>query len=147
MCLKSSSNTHPVSINMPCATTTTLTNQLSQISLNTPCLLDLLYCSFIYPCYLALQPRLSFLQPPTMVSTRTKNKTARPAAPVMTERAKQKAGIKAKPRKKRVTKDQTIRELQARLAALQNPDEEAFSKDPLVCIASLPIRPPGANET
>lgn len=67
-----------------------------------------------------------------VVSTRTKTKLARPAAPVMTEAAKRKAGIKTKPPKKRVTKEATIKELQARLAALENPDEVSFSKEPLV---------------
>ena len=68
-----------------------------------------------------------------MVSTRTKNKLAHPAAPVMTEAAKQKAGIKTKRRPKKATKDETIRELQAQIAALKNPGEESFSKEPLVC--------------
>jgi len=53
----------------------------------------------------------------------------------MTNAAKQKAGIKTKQRPKRITKDQTIKELQARLDALENPDEEPFSKDPLVRIS------------
>lgn len=68
----------------------------------------------------------------TMVSTRPKNKNAHPAAPVMTKAAKEKAGIKTKPTQRRITKDQTIRELQARIAALENPDEGEFSKEPLV---------------
>jgi len=72
-----------------------------------------------------------------VASTRNKNKLAHPAAPVMTAAAKQKAGIKTKPRPKRVTKDQMIRELNARIAALENPDEKQFSKDPLVCIILL----------
>lgn len=70
-----------------------------------------------------------------VASTRPKNKTAHPAAPVMTNAAKKKAGIRIKPPQKRVTKDQTIRELQARIAALENPDEEPFSKEPLVRIS------------
>ena len=73
----------------------------------------------------------------TMVSTRTKNKTAHPAAPVMTKAAKEKAGIKMKPTQRRVMKDQTIRKLQARIAALKNPDEGEFSKEPLVCTFDL----------
>ena len=53
----------------------------------------------------------------------------------MTTAAKQKAGIKTVKCWKRVTKDETIRELQARIAALENPDlEESFSKEPLVCV-------------
>jgi len=53
----------------------------------------------------------------------------------MTVAAKQKAGIKTTQRRKRVTKDETIRELQARIASLENPDsEESFSKEPLVCV-------------
>lgn len=67
-----------------------------------------------------------------MVDTRAKNKLTHPAAPVMSDAAKRKAGIKTKRRQKRVTKDETIRELQARIAALENPDEESFSKEPLV---------------
>lgn len=67
-----------------------------------------------------------------MVSTRAKNQNAHPAAPLMTEAAKQKAGINSKRRLKKVTKAQTIRELQARLSALENPGEELFSKEPLV---------------
>ena len=67
-----------------------------------------------------------------VASTRPKNKLAHPAAPVMTEAAKQKAGIKTKRRPKRVTKDATIQELQARINALENPGEETCSKEPLV---------------
>lgn len=91
---------------------------------------------FFYPSVLSGTPTtLFFLIPylPMVASTRLKNKLAHPAAPVMTTAAKQKAGIKTKPRPRRVTKDQTIRELQARIAALENPDEEPFSKEPLVC--------------
>ena len=81
-----------------------------------------------------------------MVSTRPKNKTAHPAAPVMTKAAKERAGIKTKPTQRRVTKDQTIRELQARIAALENPDEEEFSRDPLVCtIEHLCAHAPATN--
>ena len=68
-----------------------------------------------------------------MVATRTKNKSMHPAAPVMTEAAKQKAGIPVKKRAKRVTKDETIRELKAKLASLENLGTEPFSKEPLVC--------------
>ena len=67
-----------------------------------------------------------------MVSTHPKNKSAHPAALVMMNAAKQKAGIKTKPTQKRVTKDQTICELQARIATLENPFGEPFSKEPLV---------------
>lgn len=68
-----------------------------------------------------------------MVGTRTKNKNAHPAAPVMTEAAKIKAGIPGKRRTRKPTKDEQIRELQARLAAVQRPDEAAVvSKEPLV---------------
>ena len=55
----------------------------------------------------------------------------------MTEAAKRKAGIKAKRPSKRATKDETIRQLQAELDALRNPNEESFSKEPLVCIPFL----------
>lgn len=68
-----------------------------------------------------------------VATTRLKNKLVHPAIPVMTEKAKEKAGIKAKRRPKKITKDETIRELQARIAALENPDEETTSKEPLVC--------------
>ena len=65
--------------------------------------------------------------------TRPKNKKARPAAPVMSDAAKVKAGIvPAKPRAKRVTKDATIRELRERIAQLENPDDPHPSKEPLV---------------
>ena len=69
-----------------------------------------------------------------VASTRNKNKLTHPGAPVMTVAARQKAGIKVKPPLKRVTKDQTIRELKAQIASLQNPDGEPFSKEPLVCV-------------
>ena len=74
-----------------------------------------------------------------MVGTRPKNKTARPAAPVMSEAAKIKAGIPTKRRSKRQTKDDHIRELEARLAAFERPDEAAaaVSKEPLVSRAIL----------
>ena len=72
-----------------------------------------------------------------MVSTRTKNKTTHPAAPVMTSAAKQKAGIPTKRRPKKVTKDDTIRELQARIAALESPGGEPFSKEPLVRVSHV----------
>ena len=71
----------------------------------------------------------------TMVSTRPKNKNTHPAAPVMSKAAKRKAGIETKQRPKWVTKDDTIRELTAHIYALENPSEESFSKEPLVCIA------------
>jgi len=69
-----------------------------------------------------------------MVGTRLKNKNTHPAVPVMTESAKVKAGIQsAKRRTKKPTKDEQIRELQARLAAAERPDESvAVSKEPLV---------------
>lgn len=68
-----------------------------------------------------------------VASTCAKNKFAHPAAPVMTKAAKQKAGIKTKQCPKKKMKDEMIRELQAQLAALVNPDKESFSKEPLVC--------------
>lgn len=72
-----------------------------------------------------------------MVSTHLKNKTAHPAALVMSRTAKQKAGIKMKPPQKQVTKDQTICKLQARIAALENPADEPFLKEPLVRLGYL----------
>ena len=68
-----------------------------------------------------------------MVGTCTKNKNAHPAAPVMTEAAKIKARIPTTKCHTKKTKDEQIRELQARLDALENPDEAAaVSKEPLV---------------
>lgn len=67
-----------------------------------------------------------------VTTTRAKNKTSHPAAPVMTRAAKEKAGIKTQQRRPRVTKDQKIRLLEARLAAYENPEEESFSAEPLV---------------
>jgi hypothetical protein len=69
-----------------------------------------------------------------MAGTRVKNKTTHPAGVVMTEAAKLKAGIpSAKHRPKKQTKDDRIRKLQARLAAIEHPDEaSAASKEPLV---------------
>jgi len=69
-----------------------------------------------------------------MVGTHTKNKNVHPAVPVMTEAAKTKAGIPSARRcTKKPTKDEQIRELQARLASLEHPDETAtISKEPLV---------------
>jgi hypothetical protein len=68
-----------------------------------------------------------------MVNTRSKNKDEHPAAPVMTERAKVKAGIQPPRPKKTQKKDDQIRELKARLAAFERPDEATIiSKEPLV---------------
>ena len=73
-------------------------------------------------------------------ATRTKNKTKHPAVPVMTPAAQRKAGIKAAPppKPKKVTKDQTVRELKVHIATLENPNEETFSKEPLVCSSDPP---------
>ena len=94
---------------------------------------------FIYLCHLALPLALSSLIIfcSTMVSTRPKNKGTHPAAPVMTKAAKTKARIKTKPRKTKVTQAVTIRELRAHIAALEDPDGEAFSKEPLVSSVHL----------
>lgn len=68
-----------------------------------------------------------------MVGTRLKNKTTHPAAPVMSQAAKIRAGVPTKRQNKKVTKDEKIRLLEARLAALEHPDDTAtISKDPLV---------------
>jgi hypothetical protein len=69
-----------------------------------------------------------------MVGTRPQNKKAHPAAPVMTGAAKIKAGIPVtKRRSKKQTKDDKIRELEARLALMESPDDAtAVSKEPLV---------------
>ncbi|KAF9779590.1 hypothetical protein BJ322DRAFT_1113390 [Thelephora terrestris] len=75
-----------------------------------------------------------------MAGTRAKNKDKHPAAPVMTHAAKIKAGIpSAKRQSKRTTKDEKIRELEARLAAFENPDDvDAISKEPLFLRDSSP---------
>ena len=92
--------------------------------------------SFIYLCSaLPLSTHSRSLSHLTMVATtRPKNKLSHPAAPVMTQVAKKKAGIKVKQRPKKATKDDTIQELRARITTLENPDEGPFSKEPLVCI-------------
>ena len=72
-----------------------------------------------------------------MVSTCPKNKKAHPAAPVMSDAANIKAGIPTKKRAKQVTKDETIWELKAKLASLENLGREPFSKEPLVCWLQL----------
>ena len=74
-----------------------------------------------------------------MVGTRPQNKGKHPAAPVMSEAAKVKAGIKsAKRRTKKPTKDEQIRQLQARLDALENPDQtDPVSNEPLVNLILL----------
>jgi hypothetical protein len=72
-----------------------------------------------------------------MVSTRQKNKSTHPAAPVMSKAAKQKAGIKTTQPSKRQTKDEIIRQLQARITDMENPGRESSSKEPLVCGISL----------
>ena len=96
---------------------------------------------FIYLCYLALALSFSFLTSySTMVSTHAKNKDSHPAAPVMSAVAKQKAGIKTKRCKTKATKDQTIRELQVRLEALENPSGEPFSKEPLVHVFQVGLK-------
>jgi hypothetical protein len=73
-----------------------------------------------------------------VVATRAKNKAARPATAVMTEKVKKKVGIKTTRHPKKLTKDQTIQELHAQIARLENPSEETFSKEPLVCTQKLP---------
>ena len=74
-----------------------------------------------------------------MVGTRAKNKDSHPAAPVMTEAAKIKVGIPStKRRTKKPTKDEQIRQLEARLAAFEHPDETTpVSNEPLVSPPSL----------
>ena len=77
-----------------------------------------------------------------MVKTRAKNQDAHPGAPLMTTAARIKAGITTtKRRTKKPTKDDQIRELQTRLAALEYPDDDAaaVSKEPLVSLSSLSV--------
>ena len=73
-------------------------------------------------------------------ATRQKNKTKHPGAPVMTVAAQRKAGIKAAPhpKPKKVPMAETIRELRAQIAVFENPDEETFSKEPLVRSSNPP---------
>ena len=69
------------------------------------------------------------------VKTRSQNRSARPAAPVITEGAKVKAGIQpAKPCRKGKTKDAEIRGLKVRIAELEHPDDPHPSREPLVCV-------------
>ena len=74
-----------------------------------------------------------------MVSqTRLRNKTVHPAAPVMTNAAKVKAGIEpAKPRKKRMTKDAKIRKLEDEIARLKHLGDSHPSNEPLVSVFPL----------
>jgi hypothetical protein len=75
-----------------------------------------------------------------MVNTRLNNKTSNPGFPDMTEYAKKKAGLKSKRQKKKITKDETIRLLQARITALEDPATEPPSKEPLVrCTQSFTL--------
>ena len=69
-----------------------------------------------------------------MVNTRARNKDIHPAAPMMSEAAKLKAGIiTTKCRSKKPTKAKEIRELQAKVTTLENPDDtNPTSKEPLV---------------
>ena len=52
----------------------------------------------------------------------------------MTNAAKKKAGIKVKPLPKRVTINDKLRWIEAKIAVMENPDKEMPSKEPLVCI-------------
>ena len=70
-------------------------------------------------------------------STRAKNKLAHPAALVMTNAAKQKAGIKTKARPKKFTNAERVRWLETRLAELEGGDEEMASQEPLVRIFNI----------
>jgi hypothetical protein len=73
-----------------------------------------------------------------MRATRSKNKKAHPAAPIMTESEKTKAGIAPK-RSRKLNQREQIRVLEARLAIANNPDESAVvSKEPLVGSVKLP---------
>ena len=101
----------------------------------------------IYPCSQALQRSLFLLiSYPTMVGTRMKNKTTHPAAIVMSKAVKEKASIPMKKCTKWVTKDNTIRELQAQIAKLENPAGPLFSKEPLVSNLQLCLDY-GANDS
>ena len=69
--------------------------------------------------------------------TRSGNKNAWPAAPIMTEAAKVKAGIKpARSHKMQMTKDAKICELEEEVARLKHLDDSNPSKEPLVSITS-----------
>ena len=74
-----------------------------------------------------------------MVGTRTKNKNTHPALPVMTDAAKVKAGLRPAKRQTKKTKAEQIRELEARLAAFEHPDDAtSVSKEPLVSKCTPP---------
>jgi hypothetical protein len=75
-----------------------------------------------------------------VAGTRAQNKNAHPAAPIMSEAAKNRAGIKStKTRTKKPTKDEQIHQLQAQVAALENPDQTTpVSNEPLVVFFPLP---------
>ena len=81
-----------------------------------------------------------------MVSTHPKNKKVYPVVPVMTMAAKQKARIPVKQQLKKVTKDNTIRQLKAHVALLESLGGEPFSKEPLVCLLII-VSSTGANNT
>jgi hypothetical protein len=76
-----------------------------------------------------------------MVNTRPKNQNTHPAAPVMTQAAKIKAGIiPKKPRQSKMpSKAEQIRILEARIAAFENPEDDAMpiSQEPLVSLSFL----------
>ena len=97
----------------------------------------------IYHTLLFNQSRLTLILSPstTMVlQTQPKNKSAHPAAPVMSEAAKVKAGIvPAKPHSKRMTKDARIQELKAQIAQFEKPDDPHPSKEPLVRASPLTL--------
>ena len=104
--------------------------------LSTPHPPGLLHVHLIYPCYLlALFPTLFYLvllYNVMPVSTRPRNRHVHPAAPVMTDAARERAGIQPKRRSRRITKNETIRRLQAQIHTLENLDGESFSNEPLV---------------
>lgn len=68
-----------------------------------------------------------------MVNTCPANKNAHPAAPVMSNKAKTKAGVPTKRQTKEPSKAEKIRILEARIAILENPEDTApISQEPLV---------------
>ena len=149
---------HSLSIALSLSITLSLSIALSLFIALSPSLVDSArsssfslsaYLAFYYSSHPLLSscsiPRLLLLSPwfpfPPMVQTRKKNKSTRPAAPVMSKVAKVKAGIPTSTRRARApTKDEQIRALQAQVIALQNPDEAAaISRDPLVSWTILTI--------
>ena len=124
----------PTDIKAPHTPTVVSTHQPFLITPFTLCPSISLHVFLIYLCYLlALFPVHSFIiSNHTMVKTRVTNSLRHPAAPIMTNAAKAKAGIKHKQPKKKVMQKERIQQLEARINKLESGDGELSSKKPLV---------------